>query len=242
MNRPPDTTEKTALSTFAGGAKDRARLLGGSVAVLWAINLVDTILGHSLDGFGIHPRSLTGLAGIVFAPFLHASWAHLLANTLPLVVLGFIVTLRKTRLFFGVGVVSALCAGLGTWLVGGANTVHIGASSVVFGLFGYLVSRGFFERKLWPIVGSIAALVLYGGALRGLLPGLPGVSWEGHLFGFLGGILAARLGAPSGQPARAPSRIAVGPARRRIAGDTIGRGADEEIETEVEALRRKASR
>ncbi len=237
---------KDTLSAVVTGTRDRAKILGGSIALLWVVNLVDTLVGHRLAaGFGIHPRALEGLWGILFAPFLHANWAHLIANTTSLAMIAWIVMLRKKRDFFVVGALSALTAGLGTWLVGGANTVHIGASGVVFGFLGYVLSRGFFERKILPIVASVAALVFFGGALRGLFPGIAGVSWEGHLFGFLGGILAARLAAgPStaaGQrqvPVGGRARVGAVTGRSRIGGAEPDDTADEEIE----ALRRKMGR
>jgi membrane associated rhomboid family serine protease len=116
-----------------------------------------------------------------------------MANTGPLLVLGWFVMWRETRHWFVVTAMSTLIGGIGVWLIGAANSVHIGASIIVFGLLGHLMSRGYFERRFWPVLGSVAVGVMYGGALWGLLPVHSGVSWEGHLFGFLGGIVAARL-------------------------------------------------
>jgi membrane associated rhomboid family serine protease len=229
--------------TLAAAVKTRGRLLGAWVGLLWGLNLVNTLGGHWLDGLGVVPRSLSGLLGVVFAPFLHGSWAHLMANTTLLLVLGFLVMLRSTRGFLAVAALSALASGLGTWLIGGALSVHIGVSGVLFGLLGFLLSRGVFEKKPLSILGSLFGLLAFGGALSGLLPGVPGVSWQMHLFGFLGGILGSRLavGAPPA-PARAPAapapRARIAPPPARVAEPE----AEEEVDDELSALKRKMGR
>lgn len=165
------------------------------VVLLWMIEFIDRfVFRGALDvWFGIHPRTLSGLWGIVFAPFLHGNFAHLLANTVPLVTLGWLVMLRRTSDWFVVSVITALCSGLGTWLIGASNSTHIGASGVIFGYFGFLLLRGYFERSFVAIAFSILVTVLYGSIIWGVLPTQPGISWEGHLCGFLGGVLAAWL-------------------------------------------------
>lgn len=170
--------------------KDQGALLGGSVGLLGVIHLINAIGGHWLDRLGILPRTLSGLKGILFAPFLHASWGHLLSNTVPLLILGWMVMLRRKRDFFYVAGVSGAIAGIGTWIIG-REAFHFGASGVVFGLIGYLISRAVMERKFWSILAAVATLFLYGGALFGIFPTSAGVSWEGHLFGLVGGIVAS---------------------------------------------------
>lgn len=169
-------------------------LLVTLVAILWAIEIVDQLIfGGRLDGFGIQPRTWRGLGQILIAPWLHVGFGHLVANTVPLVVLGWLVMLRRMRDFVVVALVSALVSGLGIWLFGGARTIHLGASGVIFGLLGALLARAYFERS-WAALGlALIAGFLYGGMLWGVLPGAPGVSWLGHFFGFAGGVLAARL-------------------------------------------------
>jgi membrane associated rhomboid family serine protease len=172
----------------------QAAILGGGLALLWVLEIVDQLfLRGSLDQLGIKPRTLSGLRGIVLAPLLHGSFAHLVSNSVPLVVLGWMVMLRETRHIFPVTALATVVGGLGVWLIGSPGSVHIGASIVVFGYLGYLLLRGWFERSLWSILGSLFVAVLYGGLVFGVLPGQAGISWEGHLFGFLGGVLAARL-------------------------------------------------
>jgi membrane associated rhomboid family serine protease len=186
--------------SIVGEFKLQITTLLGVVALLWAIEIIDWIVFNgSLYRFGILPRTLPGLWGIVFAPFLHGNFAHLLANTLPLVCLGWLIMLRETGDWLIVTVITALCSGIGTWLIG-APSYHIGASGVLFGYFGFLLLRGYFERSAVAIGFSLLVFFLYGSIIWGVLPGQSGISWEGHLCGFLGGVLAARLLAKPRRP------------------------------------------
>ncbi len=160
------------------------------LAVMWVSEGVDTALGGDLDRHGIIPRRTDGLDGIVLAPFLHGGFGHLVANTFPFLILGGAICLGSVARFVQVSVVVGLVSGLGTWLTGPARSVHIGASGLVFGYLTYLISRGLFARKVTYILGGLLTLMVYGGALWGLLP-RPGVSWQGHLFGAVGGVGAA---------------------------------------------------
>jgi membrane associated rhomboid family serine protease len=188
------TDQAGGWAGIKGELKLQASISLGYLALLWALEIADQVVfGGALDAWGVKPRSLVGLRGILFAPFLHGGFAHLLANSGPLLVLGWFVMLRETRDWFVVGAISSIVGGIGIWLIGASNSIHIGASIVVFGFLGHLLARGYFERRLWPILGSVVVGVLYGGALWGVLPGQAGISWEGHLFGFLGGVLSARL-------------------------------------------------
>lgn len=167
-------------------------ILGGLTVLLWSIHLVNFgLFGGRLILQGIYPRQLDGLQGIIWAPFLHGSFSHLVANTLPLLTLGGLIMLGEASDFIVVTVVSAVISGLGTWLIGAPNSVHVGASGVIFGYFGYLLLRGYFDRSAFAITAAILVIIFYGGFLWGVLPTQPGVSWEGHLFGFIGGGLAA---------------------------------------------------
>lgn len=169
-------------------------LLGGFVAFIWLVELVDwVILDGALDAYGVKPRTLTGLRGILFMPFLHRGFGHLMANTVPIIVLGWLVMLRRTTDIFAVAAISMLVGGLGIWFFGASNSVHVGASGLVFGFFGFLLARAYFERSLAAIAAALVVFLLYGGIIWGVLPGQVGVSWLGHLFGFFGGILAAYL-------------------------------------------------
>lgn len=169
-------------------------ILGGLTVLLWGVQFINLgLFDGRLILQGIYPRQLEGLQGILWAPLLHGSFSHLVANTLPLLTLGGLIMLGEASDFWAVTVISALMSGLGTWLVGSPDSVHIGASGVIFGYFGYLLLRGYFERSPFAITASVLVIVFYGSFLWGVLPTQPGISWEGHLFGFLGGCLAARL-------------------------------------------------
>jgi membrane associated rhomboid family serine protease len=177
------------------GLRTRAATLGAAVGSIWLVRLVDSIVpgGGSFAGHGIVPRTWYGLAGIPVAPLIHASLSHLVANTIPFLVLGALVLLRGVFEFVFVVVTTALVAGAGTWLFGASNTEHVGASGVVFGLFGYLIFRIIFDRRLSSAVITLIVAIVYGAAmLRYLIPE-ESISWSGHFFGFLAGILAARL-------------------------------------------------
>jgi membrane associated rhomboid family serine protease len=184
-------------STERGAGWARAATCAlGFVVLLWAIEFVDVVPGNRLDDEGVRPRDDEGLVGILFAPLLHAGWDHLIANSLPLLVLGFLVFLSGIGRALAATAVIWVVGGLGTWLIAPAHTVHIGASVIVFGWLTYLMLRGIFARNEAQIALGAVILVLYGGLLLGVLPGQPGVSWQGHLFGAIGGGLAAWWLAP----------------------------------------------
>lgn len=169
---------------------------GGFVALLWVLEVVDTLLGNRLDAEGIRPGTTDGLLGVLLAPLLHGGFGHLLANTVPLLVLGFLVLLSGLARGLAATAVIWLVAGLGTWLFGGPGTVHLGASGVVFGWLTYLLVRGFLSRSPAQIAVGVGVFLVYGGLLWGVLPGRPGISWQGHLFGAIGGVIAAWWLAP----------------------------------------------
>lgn len=169
-------------------------LLAGFVVVFWAVEAVDALVfAGGLDVHGIRPRTAPGLLGILFAPFLHGGLAHLLANTVPFVVLGWLSMMRETWHFLVITAAALVLGGLGTWLVGAAGSTHVGASGLVFGYFGFLLLAGWFERRPGAIFLSILVGLGYGGLVFGVLPGQRGISWEGHLFGFLAGVGCAWL-------------------------------------------------
>ncbi|GAB3285429.1 rhomboid family intramembrane serine protease [Parasphingorhabdus pacifica] len=161
-------------------------------ALLYAIELVDVLVPAQLDRNGIIPREVHGLDGVLWAPFLHAGWEHLFANTLAFVVLGWLVMSGGLGQFLGVTAIVWIVGGLGTWLVG-APVTHVGASGVIFGWMVFLLVRGFFQRSFGQIVVALVLFFYWGGMLWGVLPGQPGISWEGHLFGAFGGLVAAWL-------------------------------------------------
>ena len=164
---------------------------------LWAVEIADALTNLNLDQYGIIPRDTTGLRGIPLHIFLHGDFSHLLSNTPPLIVLGGLISLRgKARLFWG-SVFITLVGGSMVWLAAGLITgdgIHIGASGLVFGYFGYLAARAFHERSFSSIFIAIVVIVFYGGGiLLGLLPSDERVSLEGHLFGLLAGVTYAGI-------------------------------------------------
>jgi membrane associated rhomboid family serine protease len=162
-------------------------------ALMWIVEIADQVAGGRMDRNGIEPRELDGLDGVLWAPFLHGGFDHLIGNTIPFLLLGFAIALGGVARVAAVTVVVAVVGGLGTWLVAPANTVHIGASGIVFGYAGYLVARGVFSRSAGQIALGVVVLAVWGTTLlRGLVPE-DGISWQGHLFGAIGGILAAWL-------------------------------------------------
>jgi membrane associated rhomboid family serine protease len=197
------------MQSIGGELKAQIKVLSAFVATFWIIVILNQVvlerilviangcgLSRGLNAFGIVPHSLIGLRGILFAPFLHGGFYHVAANTAPFIILGWLVMLRKISDFYFVSVVSAIASGLGTWLIGSPCSVHVGVSGVIFGYFGYLLFRGYFERSFVAIAISIAIAVTYGGLIWGVFPTNPYISWEGHLFGFIGGIIAAKFLSP----------------------------------------------
>lgn len=171
---------------------DGFRLVLGMGAVMWALEVVDQLADNRLDQYGIEPRDGDGLIGVVASPFLHGGFDHLASNTVPFLLMGFVIAAQGALRVLAVTAIVALVSGLGTWLIAPEGTIHIGASGVVFGYATYLISRGFFNRSaLELLVGAVIAVV-YGGALLGGLVPEDGVSWQGHFFGAVGGVLAAR--------------------------------------------------
>ena len=170
----------------------RTSLLVGTTLSMWVVWTVDLVVPGTI-GHGIVPRTTYGLTGIVMAPFLHASLQHLLANTIPFVLLGAIILLRGARAFTFVLVTSALISGLGVWLFGTPNTQHIGASGVVFGFLGYLLIRAAYDHRISSALIAVAVAVVYGATFLTSLMPAHGISWTGHVFGFIGGLTSARM-------------------------------------------------
>ena len=160
----------------------------GFVAVIWVVEIVNASMGHQLNAWGISPRSVHGLAGIPLAPFLHGGFGHVISNSIPFLVLGGLIAFRGRQVLLRVSFIVIGVGGSGVWLLG-RSAVHIGASGLVVGYFGYLVAR---ERRLGSILLAIVVIILYGGLILGVLPARALVSWEAHLFGLIAGILAAR--------------------------------------------------
>jgi membrane associated rhomboid family serine protease len=172
-------------------AKNAAFLTAGWVALLWVLEAIDAMSGHALDTFGITPREFGELRDIAPAAFVHFGFDHLAANSVPLLLLGFLAALSGIRRFLAVVTVTVLVSGLGVWLTAPQHSTTAGASGIVFGLFGYLLVRGFVDRRVGDVVIGLLVGAVYGSILWGVLPTTAGISWQGHLFGLMGGVAAA---------------------------------------------------
>lgn len=170
------------------------RPLVALIAVIWAIEVLNQILGHQLNQwFGLLPRSFSGLIGVPAMPFLHGGVSHAAANTLPLLVLGGIGLAVAPRRFWLASVAIVVISGLAVWVLA-RPAIVVGASGLIFGWFGFVLSLAVMERSLRALAGAIAVVVLYGGLIWGVLPSAAvQISWEAHLFGALAGGVVAFL-------------------------------------------------
>ena len=169
----------------------RLLALAGFVGALWTLQAVNWATGYRLNpAFGLIPREVAGLDGIVGMPLLHGSFGHLASNTPPLLVMGALLAATATRALIAVNAIIVGAGGAGVWVFG-STAVHIGASGLVFGWLGFLVARGLVDRSPATLAAALLVGVLYGAMIWGVLPGRPGVSWEAHLFGALAGVAAA---------------------------------------------------
>ena len=162
------------------------------VILFWLIEIINLMSGYELNKIGLLPRSISGLKGILLAPFLHSGIGHLILNTIPFSILGGLVLLKGTRPFFKVSIFIVILGGAGVWLFG-RSAYHIGASGLIYGYFGYLVAKGWYEKSLSSIFIALAVLFLYSWMLWGVFPVSVFISWEGHLFGLIAGILSAKF-------------------------------------------------
>ncbi|MCX4882764.1 rhomboid family intramembrane serine protease [Streptomyces sp. NBC_00847] len=175
-------------------AKAAAKLMVGWVALLWLLEVIDVVSGHALDGLGITPREPSELIDVVPAAFIHFGFAHVAANSVPLLVMGFLAALGGLRRFAAVCMVVIVADGLGVWLTAPAHSNTAGASGLIFGLFGFLLVSGFVERRpLGVVVGLLVGAVWGGSILFGLSPLQTGVSWQAHLIGLATGVATACL-------------------------------------------------
>jgi membrane associated rhomboid family serine protease len=193
-----------------GDQVDGLRALGGLLAIMWVVELINALDSYRLDRDGIVPRNVSHLDGIVFAPFLHASFSHLLGNTIPFVILGVAIALAGAGRLLLITLIVAIVSGLGVWLTASGGSVTVGASGVVFGYATYLISRGIFNRHIGETGLGVVVLLLFGGALLSDLIPRSGVSWQAHLFGGAGGVLAAgMLARPHGRSEQGRERDAL---------------------------------
>jgi membrane associated rhomboid family serine protease len=191
MSYTPDRQRSEGIAKAGTRALSAAVLIGSVTAVMWVLEGIDVLDNGALDQFGIQPHDVGDLPDIFTAPFMHAGFPHLIANTIPFVILGFIAAARGIAKFLAASLIIIVVGGLGVWFTSSANT--LGSSILIFGFFGYLVGRGVFERRVLDIVLAVLVVAVYGTMLVGVVPNDPTISWQGHLFGLIGGVLGAWL-------------------------------------------------
>ena len=170
-----------------------ALLMAVLLAGLWVLEFFDQLSGERLDNLGIHAQELDGLPEIFTAPFLHAGWDHLISNSVPFFVLGFLVLLGGMARWLMSSLICIVASGLTAWLLTPANTIIVGASGLIFGWLAYLLARGLWSRRPGQVALAVVVLLVYGGLIWGVFPGNAGVSWQAHLGGAVGGVFAAWL-------------------------------------------------
>ncbi|MGZ4299684.1 MAG: rhomboid family intramembrane serine protease [Solirubrobacteraceae bacterium] len=196
---PELTTRSRRLVTprRADAARQSAEglaLLAGIVALMWVVEVINSLDSNRLDGQGaIYPRNVDHVWGIFTSPFLHAGFQHLIDNTVPFVFMGVIIALRGARRLALVTLIVIVVGGLGTWLIAPAGTMTVGASGVVFGYATYLFTRGLFDRSALEILTGVVVGVVWGGALLSSIVPHTGISWQAHVCGAIGGVVAAWL-------------------------------------------------
>lgn len=166
------------------------------VAVMWAVMIIEVSLGVDLNRYGLIPHTVQGLIGILTLPFLHGNWEHLMANSVPVIVLGTALYYFYPTLANRVMLITYLGSGLLTWCLGNPNTTHVGASALIYGLNLFLIVSGFIRGNRQLIVISLIMVFLYGSFIWGMIPSLAkpqNISWEGHLSGAIIGIVLALL-------------------------------------------------
>jgi membrane associated rhomboid family serine protease len=187
------TTTAPNNTTRRAEQREGLGLLIGIVALMWIVEIVNSLDSNHLTNDGIYARNVDHLWGVVTAPFIHVSFQHLIDNTIPFVFMGVIIALRGAGRLALVTAIVILVGGLGTWLISPGNTVTVGASGVVFGYAAYLITRGFFDRSLVETLIGLVVGAVWGTALLSSLVPHYGVSWQGHAAGAVGGIVAAWL-------------------------------------------------
>ena len=180
IDRKPTTTEAVGINAVF-------------IVLMWALELIDTILGNSLDYFGVHSWDLPMVWTLLTAPLLHIGWGHLMSNTVPFLILGILIAQSGTKNWWAVYLAGMIGSGVAAWFINAPGQITLGASGVVFAMLTYLLFRGFFSKNWLQIGLAIVIFMMYGSILWGVLPTNPAVSWQGHLGGAIGGVVAAKF-------------------------------------------------
>jgi membrane associated rhomboid family serine protease len=185
----PEKHRSEGLATHGVRALSAAIIIGVVTVGMWVLEIADYVMNNALDDYGIRPHDVSDLPDIFTAPFLHGGFGHLIGNTLPFVILGFLAAARGVVKFLVASLMIVVVGGLGVWFLSSANT--LGSSILIFGFFGYLLGRGLFERRLLDLAIAVGVVLVYGTMIFGVLPSDPSISWQGHLFGMIGGVLSS---------------------------------------------------
>lgn len=188
--KPADKDKRPTNRILPPNLVQAAIVIGAFAALLYLIEIVDSAMSGRLDNFGVQPRTLGGLDGVLWAPLLHDGWGHLFSNTLPVLLFGFLAMANGVGQWVAVTLTIWVFSGLGVWLTGAEGTT-VGASGLAFGWLAFLLVRGLFNRSIGQLAVAVALFLYWGSTLLGVLPGNPGISWQGHLFGAGAGVLAA---------------------------------------------------
>jgi membrane associated rhomboid family serine protease len=180
----------TALQDIVFSTKQNSLFVLGIIGLLLLINIINRISGNKLNYLGIIPRTGRGIVGILFSPFLHRDFNHLFFNSVPLFVLANLVLLNGRKAFYMISLSIIILSGLSTWLAG-RRAIHVGASGVIMGYFGYLLAHAYFNINATTIILGVLCIYYFGSLFVNLFPGKKDVSWENHVLGFLSGIATA---------------------------------------------------
>lgn len=186
----PAVVEQMSAEAVLAEARRAFWVMVAALAAIWGIQVVNALVGYQLSyQFGVQAWNPLSLPEVFTAPFLHYGWDHIEGNSGPLFIFGFLAAFRGVRKFVSVTILIIVISGLGAWLTSTPGTVTAGASGVVFGYFGYIMVRGLFDRHGIDIVIGVVMALSFAYQFSVIVPGTPGVSWQGHLFGFVAGIL-----------------------------------------------------
>ncbi len=170
--------------------RNRLKIIISLLSLMAVVELINSLTGRSLSHFGIVPRQISGLSGIFLSPFIHGNIWHLISNSVPFAVLGYLLLMHGAIRFLLVNLWVMIVGGGLVWLFG-REAIHVGASGLVYGYFAYLLVAGFIAREFKLLLISLFVMMAYGGMIWGVLPSSPYISWEGHLFGAVAGVIAA---------------------------------------------------
>lgn len=160
------------------------------LGLVWCIFAIDAVLPANLASYGIRPRSVSGLVGIFFAPFLHANLMHIVSNSAPLLIMAVMMRLNGRAIFYRAAFGITLLGGLGTWLFS-QPAIVVGSSLLIFGFWSFLMVYGWLKRSVIAVITALITVVLYGAMIQSFVSFAPYVSWAAHFWGAVAGVVVA---------------------------------------------------